>query len=288
MGGYGMEKEKRLLKAIAFLCTVMVLLLLPASNVLADMGPKPEILVKVINPPEGEYYLDLLTRDANAYRRLELDSYEPEKIKLLDSYEEDGWRPGLVKGTPMPMWGELTGVKTEEGMEHRFGYMGVPDNFKLIIVTPDNALIISEEIHRTTLKTVLTYDYNQNTIVVEHPVLAYIKQFFATFMATLLIEGILLLVFGFSIRNNWLAFLVVNLLTQIALTLTIGVLFQKEGVLTASIVFFPVELIIIITESILYALALKEHSRGRRVLYAIFSNVLSAAIGLAIMTYVYP
>lgn len=283
-----MVKEKRCIKVIAFLCTVVVMVLLPASTVLADMGPKPEILVKVINPPEGEYYLDLLTRDANSYRRLELDGYDTEKIKLLDSYEVDGWRPGLVKGTPMPMWGDLIGMKTEEGMEHRFGYMGVPDEFKLIIVTPDNQLIVSEEIHRTTLKTVLTYDYNQNTILVEHPVLAYMKQFFTTFMATLLIEGILLLVFGFSLKNNWAAFLFINLFTQIALTLTIGVLFQKEGVLTASIVFFPVELIIIIIESILYALALKEHNRGRRVLYAILSNVLSAAIGLAIMTYVYP
>ena len=280
--------KKRFSKEILFLCIVLVVLLLPTSTVLADMGPKPEILVKVINPPEDEYYLDLLTKEANTYMRLELDGYDPKKLKLLDSYEEDGWKPGLVKGTPMPMWGELTGVKAEEGMEHRFGYMGVPDDFKLIIVTPDNHLIVSEEIHRTTLKTVITYDYNQNTVVLEQPVLAYIKQFFGTLTATLLIEGILLLIFGFSLKKNWAAFLFINLFTQIGLTLTIGVLFQKEGILTASIVFFPVELIIIIAESILYAMALKEHNRGKIVLYAIISNVLSAAIGLAIMTYVYP
>ncbi len=283
-----MEKEKRFGKVIAFLCAVLVLLLLPASTALADMGPKPEILVKVINPPEGEYYLDLLTRDENTYMRLELEGYDQEKLKLLDGYEVDGWKPGLVKGTPAPMWGELTGVKTEEGMEHHFGYMGVPDDFKLIIVTPDNKLIVSEEIHRTTLKTVLTYDYNQNTIVLENSALAFIKQFFGTCTATFIIEGILLLVFGFSLKKNWVAFLLINLVTQIALTLTIGVLFQKEGLLTASMVFYPVEFIIIMIESLFFALFLKEHSRRRRVLYAVFSNVLSAAIGLAIMTYVYP
>ncbi len=280
-----MEKGKRISKAIIFLCIVLVLLLLPASTVLADMGPKPEILVKVINPPEGEYYLDLLTREANEYRRLELDSYDPEKLRLLDNYEVDGWKPGLVKGTPAPMWGELTGVKTEEGLEHRFGYMGVPDDFKLIIVTPDNKLIVSEEIHRTSLKTVLTYDYNQNTVVLEKSALAFIKQFLTTCTTTLFIEGILLLVFGFSLKKNWVAFLLINLVTQIALTLTIGVLCQKEGLLTAAIVFFPLELIIIIVESILFAVALKEHSKGRRVLYAIISNVLSAAIGLVIMIF---
>ncbi len=283
-----MEKEKRIRKLIGFLCAVVVVLLMPASTALADMGPKPEVVVKVINPPEGEYYLDLLTRDSNTYRKHELDGYDPEKLKLLDSYEVDGWRPGLVKGTRAPMWGELTGVKTEEGMEHRFGYMGVPDDFRLIIVTPDNRLIVSEEIHRPTLKTVLTYDYNQNTVVMENYKLAYIKQFLGTCSATLVIEGILLLVFGFSLKKNWLAFLLINLVTQIALTLTIGVLFQKEGLLTASIAFFPIELIIIMFESILFALFLKEHSKGRRVWYAIISNVLSAVVGLAIMIYIYP
>jgi hypothetical protein len=34
-------------------------------------------------------------------------------------------------------------------------------------------------------------------------------------------------------------------------------------------------------------LLLRENSRRRRVMYAIFANVLSAAIGLAIMTYLY-
>src|SRR4051812_37507214 len=101
MGGKGMEKN-RFRKGIAFFCTVVVLLLLANSTAFADMGPKPEVLVKVINPPEGEYYLDLLTRDANAYRRLELDGYDPEKVEILKRYEVDGWKPGLVRGTPMP------------------------------------------------------------------------------------------------------------------------------------------------------------------------------------------
>ncbi|MDF2904709.1 MAG: hypothetical protein K0R34_30 [Herbinix sp.] len=283
-----MVYTKRIGKVVTFLCALLVLLLGPTSFAMADMGPKPEILVKVINPPEGNYYLDLLIKEDNNYKRLELDGYDPEKIKLLESYNVDGWKPGLVMGTPAPMWGDLVGIWRKDGVEHRFGYMGVPDDFKLIIVTPDNTLIVSEEIHRRSLKTVLVYDYKTDTIHIEHPALAYIKQFLGTCLVTLFIEGILLLVFGFSLKRNWIAFLSINVCTQVALTLTIGVLFQKEGLLTASIVFFPVEFIIIITESILFALFLKEHSRWVRVMFAIFANVLSAAIGLAIMIYIYP
>lgn len=282
-----MEYTKRIGKRIAFLGTFLALLLLPASIALADMGPKPELLVKVIHPPVGEYYLDLLTQEANHYMHLDLAGYDPEKIKLLENYEVDGWKPGLVKGTPAPMWGELTGVNTEEGIEHRFGYVGVPDDFKLIIVTPENTIVVSQEVHRKSLKTILTYDYEKNVVSMETPVLAYIKQFLGTCTLTLLIEGILLLVFGFSLRTNVISFLMVNLFTQLAFTITIGVLFVKEGILTATIAFFPVEIIIIIFESVLFALFLKEYGKRRRVAYAISANVLSAALGLAIMSFIY-
>jgi hypothetical protein len=79
----------------------------------------------------------------------------------------------------------------------------------------------------------------------------------------------------------------INLFTQLAFTVTIGALFVKEGILTATIAFFPAEIIIIIIESVLFALLLKEFSKMRRVAYAISANVLSAALGLAIMSFVY-
>ncbi|MDF2486761.1 MAG: hypothetical protein K0R46_2929 [Herbinix sp.] len=282
-----MQDSKRINRIIAFLGTFLLMIFLPASIALADMGPKPELLVKVINPPEGEYYLDLLTKEANHYMHLDLAGYDPDKIKLLESYEVEGWKPGLVKGTPAPMWGELTGVKTEDGIEHRFGYVGVPDDFKLIIITPENKIVVSQEVHRKALKTIVTYDYEKNVVSMETPIIAYIKQFLGTCTATLLIEGILLLVFGFSLRKNLVPYLMINLFTQLAFTVTIGALFVKEGILTATIAFFPAEIIIIIIESVLFTLLLKEFSKMRRVAYAISANVLSAALGLAIMSFVY-
>jgi len=281
-------KRRRIRKEfITALFTILALLILPASTARADMGPKPEILVKVVNPPQGEYYLDLLTLDNNSYKQLDLTSYDPVKINLLENYSEEGWKPGLVMGTPAPMWGDLIGEKTKGEMWHRFGYMGVPDEFKLIIITPENKIVVSELINRKALKTIVTYDYQANSVSIEIPTIAYIKQFMGTLIATLLVEGIFMLVFEFSLRKNWISFLLINLFTQAALTITVGVLFIKEGIFTASIVFFPVEIIIIIIESILFAVFLKEHSKKRRVGYAITANVLSAVIGLVIMLFSY-
>ncbi len=274
-------------KVVVFLCMLLILLLLPATAARADMGPKPEVTVTVLNPPEGEYYLDLLTREEANYQRLDLSTYDPVKIKLLEDYHKDGWKPGLVMGTPAPMWGDLIGKKTEEGMEHHFGYIGIPDEFKLIIVTPENKIVVSEVIKRKSLKTMITYDYVENTQSIETPFLAYVKQFLGTYSSTLLIEGILLLIFGFTLRSNMVLFLTVNLATQLLLTASIGVLFVKSGIMVATIAFFPVEVLIITAECLLYALLLKEHGKLRRVAYAITANVLSAALGMAIMSFVY-
>lgn len=282
-----MEYRKESGKVVVFLCMLLILLLLPTTAARADMGPKPEVTVTVLNPPEGEYYLDLLTREEAHYQRLDLSTYDPVKIKLLEDYHKDGWKPGLVMGTPAPMWGDLIGKKTEEGMEHHFGYIGIPDEFKLIIVTPENKIVVSEVIKRKSLKTMITYDYMENTQSIETPFLAYVKQFLGTYSSTLFIEGILLLIFGFSLRSNMVLFLTVNLATQLLLTASIGVLFVKSGIMVATIAFFPVEILIITAECLLYALLLKEHGKLRRVAYAITANVLSAALGMAIMSFVY-
>lgn len=278
---------KELGKTILFLSMLLSLLLLPATAARADIGPKPEVTVKILNPPEGVYYLDLLTKAESHFQRLDLSTYDPVKIKLLEGYQKDGWKPGLVMGTPAPMWGDLVGVKTEEGMEHHFGYIGVPDEFKLIIVTPENKIVVSDIIKRKSLKTIVTYDYVKNTQSIETPFLAYLKQFLGTYSSTLLIEGILLLVFGFSLRSNIVLFLTVNLATQLLLTATIGVLFVKTGIMVATIAFFPMEILIITTECLLYATLLKEYGKLRRVAYAVTANVLSAALGMAIMSFVY-
>ena len=48
---------RRISAALTSLLLLTFVLVLPVS---ADMGPKPQITITVINPPEGEYYLDLL------------------------------------------------------------------------------------------------------------------------------------------------------------------------------------------------------------------------------------
>ena len=268
--------------------TLVVILILIAAVIFiypetaqADMGPKPAITIIVKNPPDGEYYLDLLIKEDSSHDNLmdERDYYDQQKLELLESYDEDSWYAGLTHGTRVPMFGELTGVLDGSDMVHHFSYVGVPEDFKIIIISPENQIVVSNEIHRNTFQATITYDYLTGKVRQESLPVSYLKQFLITCSATLIIEGLVLLLFGFSLKKNWKAFLVINLITQVLLTATMGTALLKQGMLAAYLVLILIEIVIFIIEAIAFARVLKEHSKRRRVLYALTANLLSFAFG---------
>lgn len=257
----------------------------------ADMGPKPEINITVKNPPDEEYYLDLLIEgdaDGNYYPNIKNGSavYNDELLDLLRKNRETGWHLGITDGTGTPMSGKLTGVQDDSKMVHHFGYIGVPDQFKIIVVTKNGNVQISEVYNRHSFTSNLVYDYRKNSVRDRAPiVLAYLFQFVTTCIPTLIVEGILLLAFGFSSKQNWKKFLYVNLITQILLTATMGQALIKGGLLMAMIVQFIIELLILIGESTAYAFLLEGHGRGRRIGYGITANLCTWAMGAFIIVF---
>ena len=68
-------------------------------------------------------------------------------------------------------------------------------------------------------------------------------------LPTLLIEGVLLLAFGYRSRRSWLVFLLVNLVTQGGFALYLAVTVLNHGVSGWSLLFYiPIELIIMVVE----------------------------------------
>ncbi|GFN34431.1 hypothetical protein [Tepidimicrobium xylanilyticum] len=116
------------------------------STVKADIGPKPSIKLIVENPPEGKYYLDLLIdyEMSHSYTNVkEKDLDDINVYNILKNYKVDGWRPALVTGTKVPLFGELTGKIENDTMVHSFSYLGVPDRFKVIIVKESGEVVVS-------------------------------------------------------------------------------------------------------------------------------------------------
>lgn len=94
---------KRLLAL--FTMFIIISLFFPSASY-ADIGPKPSIKLIVLNPPEDEYYLDLLIDydKKHSYTNIhEYDELDENMVRFLEEYNEDGWRPALVTGTNVPL-----------------------------------------------------------------------------------------------------------------------------------------------------------------------------------------
>ena len=257
--------KRRLFAAIA--CILLCLAVLPGTAS-ADTGPKPAVTITVVNAPAGEYYLDLLITDPGDYENIDPADYDPELIAGLKSWEGEGWYPALVTGTRAPLFGELTAEA--DGI-----------HFRIAVSGPGGAQATAEPFTRTVFYTHLTYDWSTNSITsATSPAGFYGLQFLSTLVPTLIIEGILLWLFGFRARRDWLVFLIVNLVTQAGLHLWIATDLVSIGDSALQyLVLLVTEVPILLVELAVYVFQLKEHSRLRRAAYAACANVASYALG---------
>ncbi len=279
--------KNKLLAAVIISCSLVTFFPIGAT---ADIGPKDQLTVYVENPPTEDYYLDLLTQHSSPYDNYqdgERESLDQEMIALLYSYKSEGWTPALVEGTGVPMWGSLTGKEDGNRMVHKFGYVGVPDTYRIIIVTKGGKISVSETYTRKALQSSITFDYRTGRAEVPSILLLYSLQFAWTFALTLLVEGVLLYLFGFSLKENLRVFFLTNLLTQLALTLTVGATLIRSGTFAAHLFQFPAEIIILVFEVLVYKKFLAGQSAKCKIAYGIVANLLSWLGGFLLLNRLY-
>ena len=285
-----MKKSLRFCVLLALAATLLTV------SAFADTGPKPQLTVKVTNPPEELYYLDLLAEgdwehagDAD-YSGLDW-SYSEEEIAALDSglldalraAVPDGWHACTAEGSNgAPMWGDLLGEDAGNGTRlHTFGYVGVPDTYRILLVTQSGETWLSGTYTRRSLQSSVTVDWASKTVDLPPVWAAYLLQFLCTLLPTLLIEGLLLFALGYRSKRSWLVFLLVNLVTQGGFAVYLAVTVLNHGVSGWSLIFYiPIEVIITLVELLLYRRLLTEKNKARAAVYAIAANLCSAVLGL--------
>ena len=292
--------KKSLRNSILLLLTAMLL----TVSALADSGPKAQLTVKVVNAPSEPYYLDLLEKgdyQGHTYGSGDGDdtysgidwSYSEEEIAALDDELLDalraavpeGWHACTAQGTNgAPMYGDLIGEPIGSTRLHIFGYHGVPDTYRILIVTKSGESWVSDTLHRATLQSSVTVDWAAKTVSVPPAVVAYALQFLCMLIPTLLIEGVLLYVFGYRSKKSWKRFLLVNLITQGGFAVYLAVTVLNHGVSGWSLLFYiPIELVITLAEVLLDRWLLTEKGKGRAMGYAIVANIHSATVGLLLI-----
>lgn len=268
-------KKHRLFAFLSIVCLLLAALPVFAR---ADMGPKPQITVRVINPPSEPYYLDLLIpveENAN-YDNLTwsgIDSIDEPLSNNLREFTRDGWQLAMLDGTVAPMRGMLE----SQDDTFVFGYVGVPDEFRVAVAVKDGGSA-SLPIRRTMFQQVFTYDYAANSLATSSPAPhAVLKQLCLTLFPTLLIEGVLLIMFGFSFRRNWKIFVFTNLTTQLVLSFVLGTAVLRKGTLFAYTIMVPLEIVIFLFEADVFRKRLVSgRAHAHPVVYAFTANAASA------------
>lgn len=94
---------------------------------------------------------------------------------------------------------------------------------------------------------------------------------------TLIIEGLVFWLFGFRSKGSWMAFLIINLITQGLLNIWINSFSPIIGYLFIALIF--AEIIIVISETIAFAMFTKERSKATTIAYVFVANILSFIVG---------
>ncbi len=267
---------KRTLRTLPLLILAILLMTVPAF---ADTGPKPYLRVRVMNAPQEEYYLDIL---AEGEPREQPKATKDPLEQQLRAAVPEGWHACVSQGTSgAPIFGDLTGEDAGDGsFLHDFRYLGVPSRYRIIVVTASGESWISEPMDRPALQSSVTVDWATKRVSAPPVWVAYSIQFLCTFLVTLAIELLVLKGFGYSLKQNWKPFLLVNLVTQGALTAWLSLTIVREGGhIYYIMLLLPAELLISLIEGTVYALTFTGGTKKRAFAYGVCANALSAIAG---------
>lgn len=281
-------------------CSVrLVLVLLTAvmltSTAMANSAPVDHrLVIKVKNAPEGMYYLDILESidpEQNAIYRstiyddptpytAEASAADSQLLDALRAAAPEGWRSCTARGTGYSgVWADIAGT----GGTHII-HGTLPREYRIVLVTQSGESWVSDPLKREALSSSASVDWAVKTARTPPVWLAYGLQFLSTFLPTLLLEGIMLIVFRYEWKRNWKPFLLINLVTQGILTALFSVQIVRSGIHPAYLlILIPMEIIIALTEGWLYTDFLHGHSKRRAFLYGVTANTVSCLTGFGLV-----
>ena len=270
---------KRFGKCLALFYLFAVLLCTAASA--NSAAPDYRVAVKVAHAPDELYYLDLLEESDGEADIFERDGLDYELLEALKNAAPDGWLPCSMSTS---LWeknfsGDIAG---NNGMHVFHGYY-TPKIFRILIVTKSGESWVSEPLKTKMINSTVRVDWIKKTAVMPPVQILYILQFLSTLLPTLLIEGLIFFAFRFPGKRNWLVFLLVNLVTQGALSFVLCVnVVGSNGnyIFLGMLLLIPVELLIAFVEAVLYMALLRGQPEHERFFYGIAANAASFLLGL--------
>lgn len=285
--------------SILLLCLVIIFINRPTS-VYADMGPKPSVVIDFKGFENEKYYVTLLSQVTSTGPHSVLGEHPNNQRyhsgdenydiweKFISYKDEDGYHF-------LQYFGDCT-----ETSQFKWGYYP-PPKFKILLYFPEHdKFAVSEEVYERyafdsyykveakslgiqsvtaieKIKAVKDYDYIWELI-----------SLLARISATITIEILIALLFGFRAKKQLLIIGAVNIVTQSLLNIFLNVINYNQGSMMFVFNYVWMEVLVLIIEAVVYSVFLNKHKSTVSIkkwcipMYAVTANAVSFIIGLFI------
>ncbi len=279
-------------KLSILLLLIFLTVLFPMVQARADFGPKRSLDVEIIGAKKP-YHIELLM-EGDLPNQAEIDemrpyieSEYPDYPEMLYTFEDEGY----VSANLVLPWG----VWQQNPEENYFIYSyNPPEQLKIMLVFNDGNYLTSKVIETSLFNSKITYDVTAvdqdmsqlsvGKIREVLPVQTMSIELATRIIGTIFIEIVVLFVFGYMTKKSYLLVTYVNLFTQVILT---GFMFAAKyyvfPIFGELFVLIIGEIMIFLTELIIFRFYLTEKSRKRAMLYALVANFFSLVASYTIM-----
>lgn len=289
-----MKRGRKISAVFAWVALTLCFVLSVVSPVLADMGEKPSVQLRILNAPTEDYCVGLFEpgepHKEEAFKTINEKATE-NKFGFLRAkmckFEANGYRLAERRG------GNFF-IENSDGYWYKqdtfyFSYYA-PSTFKVCVVTESFFTISSEEITTSRYAGKVVFDVNTGELYEDTEAYAeddknVLLRSLGFLLATLLIEGILLVAFNLISKRNVIIFFIANIATQAFLHWSANSyrVHSGKGPGYAIMLLFW-ELLILIVETLLYGSAMEEKDgkRWKCFVYGIVANLVSAFCSLLV------
>ncbi|MFZ7103591.1 MAG: hypothetical protein ACOWWO_13185 [Peptococcaceae bacterium] len=279
------------------LCMIFFLTMLPAAA-LADIGPKPSVVLDFAGLENERYYVTLLSEKASTGPYSAIDAYPDRQRVHPDTENYEIWEKFASYDDEDGYYFLQYFTDCSETSRFEWGYYP-PARFKILMYFPDyDEFAAGEEIYEryafdsyyfvdgqdldfqknTTarrIKAEKNYDYSWELISLA-----------ARIAATVTTEVFIACLFGFRLKKQLVIIAGVNIATQSILNILLNVINYHQGSMMFVLHYIWMEVLVVLLEAGAYAFLLPGYGRGKMdkkwfiLLYALVANGVSFALGL--------
>ena len=274
---------------VLIVCLLLTLTLLTVS-VSADMGPKPSVRVAFEGLGDELCYATLLSQHSSTGPASAWDGVDEHA-----QYNKDGdygldyeiWKAFVEYSDTDGYYFLQEAWQVNETKELAWTYYP-PSPFKVLIYFPeDGTFAVSGIYERYAFDSYFTVNVGDMTTRRSYDYSWELISLTARIAATVLIEVLIALLFGFTKKRELLFILGANAVTQIVLNVALNAINYSSGQFAFVFYYVLFELAVFIIEAAIYCLLLRrvtdaQRSNARCILYALTSNAASFAAGFAL------